>query len=430
MFGRRLIAVGLCGAAGLVIAACGGETNPATNVTSTSATLNAHASCQAGESGKWWFRWRPTGNPWRETPRNSYDCATDDAQDMSANLTGLTPATEYEYQVCAKPTNPFVAVCANADGHADNADRDPGEPTTHFTTLRGPPQPRSTFNPAASPPPATGGIVVRSDTAADPDAHHLWGVQYACANDSRVTNPQTGGDPGPTASGAPQGNSAYRRLTVYDGDNYSGERCELGYNEWDGGLATPSDQYGAFYNYFEGDRRTTYFSVRLPDNFPLNATKWQGVGQMKQAAPNCNTGAIPVLSFSAYNGVWRMDHTSIDNQSSDSELWETPAQKNVWTQIKVDALYSRDPSIGWVQYSIDSNGDGDFSDPGEVSPVFHTNTLMVNNNCTFSSDSYTLGPGGSIPSHLRVGLYHNPSIPCPAPSGCSVDIDNVQVVRP
>jgi hypothetical protein len=169
MFGRRLIAVGLCGAAGLVFAACGGETKPATNVTSTSATLNAHASCQAGESGKWWFRWRPTGNPWRETPRNSYDCATDDAQDVSADLTGLTPATEYEYQVCVKPTNPFVAVCANADGHADNADRDPGEPTTRFTTLSGPPQPRSTFNTAVSPPPATGGIVVRSDTTPPSD---------------------------------------------------------------------------------------------------------------------------------------------------------------------------------------------------------------------------------------------------------------------
>ena len=193
MFGRRLIAVGLCGAAGLVFAACGGETKPATNVTSTSATLNAHASCHAGESGKWWFRWRPTGNPWRETPRNSYDCATDDAQDVSADLTGLTPATEYEYQVCVKPTNPFVAVCANADGHADNADRDPGEPTTRFTTLSGPPQPRSTFNTAVSPPPATGGIVVRSDTTPPSDCQLTSnpGESFA-AFDSRLPSGQVG----------------------------------------------------------------------------------------------------------------------------------------------------------------------------------------------------------------------------------------------
>jgi hypothetical protein len=272
--------------------------------------------------------------------------------------------------------------------------------------------------------------LVRSDTGADPDAHHLWGARYACASDSRVTNPQTGGDPRPMADGTLQGNTAYRKLTVYDGDNYSGERCELAYNVWDNGLASSSNPVGTFWNYFEGDHLITYESVRLPDSFPLNTTNWQGVGQMKQAAPNCNRGAIPVLSFSAYNGVWRMDHTSVDNQSEDFALWTIPAQKNVWTQIRTEALYSDNPNIGWVQYSIDSNGDGDFSDPGEVSPVFHTNTLMVNNDCTFSSSSYTLGPGGSIPSELRVGLYHKASIPCPPPSGCSLDIDNVQVLEP
>jgi hypothetical protein len=262
------------------------------------------------------------------------------------------------------------------------------------------------------------------DTAADPDAHDLWGARYACADDSRVTNPQTGGDSNPTASGASQGNSAYRKLTVYDGDNYSGERCELGYNEWDGGLSTPSDQYGTFYNYFEGDRRTTYFSVRLPDNFPLNATDWQGVGQMKQAAPNNSTTGIPVLSFSAYNGVWSFWHTAIDAQY-DTELWETPARKNVWTRIRVDAYYSQHPNLGWVQYSVDSNGDGDFADPGEVSPVFHTNTLLREGPGTTDDG---LAQGDSIPSHLRLGLYHDPSIACPG--GCSVDIDNVEVAQP
>ena len=264
----------------------------------------------------------------------------------------------------------------------------------------------------------------RVDTAADPDAHDLWGARYACADDSRVTNPQTGGDLNPTASGAPQGNSAYRKLTVYDGDNYSGERCELAYNEWDGGLSTPSDQYGTFYNYFEGDRRTTYFSVRLPDNFPLNATKWQGVGQMKQAAPNDSTTAIPVLSFSAYNGVWSFWHTANDAQS-DTELWKTPARKNVWTRIRVDGYYSQYSNLGWVQYSVDSNGDGDFADPGEVSPVFHTNTLLRNGT---GSSNDELPAGDSIPSHLRLGLYHDPSIACPG--SCSVDIDNVEVAKP
>ena len=43
-----------------------------------------------------------------------------------------------------------------------------------------------------------------------------------------------------------------------------------------------------------------------------------------------------------------------------------------------------------------------------------------------------VGPatGAPIPSHLRAGIYHNPVIPCVAPSGCSVDVDNVQVMAP
>jgi hypothetical protein len=42
-----------------------------------------------------------------------------------------------------------------------------------------------------------------------------------------------------------------------------------------------------------------------------------------------------------------------------------------------------------------------------------------------------IAPGKSIPSHLRAGLYHDEGYSCPESSGgCSVDVDNVQVVRP
>jgi hypothetical protein len=75
---------------------------------------------------------------------------------------------------------------------------------------------------------------------------------------------------------------------------------------------------------------------------------------------------------------------------------------------------------------VDLNGDGDFSDPGELSRVFHTYTLKIQ----VPGPVTDIAPGHPIPSHLRAGLYHNSSIPCPAPAGCSVDIDNVQVLRP
>ena len=269
--------------------------------------------------------------------------------------------------------------------------------------------------------------LVRSDTAADPDAHHLWGARYACASDDRVSNPRTGGDPRPTAVGAPQGNTAYRRLTVFDGDDYSGERCELGYNTWNEGLASPTNPYGTFYNYFEGARRTTYFSVRLPDNFPLNASSWQGVGQMKQSGGSDGSAGTPLLSFSAYNGVWSFWHTYPSNLNQDFELWWVPARKNVWTRIAVDAYYSQFVDRGWVRYYVDANGDGDFADRRERSPVFHTNTLKREIPGTTADG---LAAGDTIPSHLRVGTYHDSSIPCPPPSGCSLDVDNVQVLEP
>ena len=36
-----------------------------------------------------------------------------------------------------------------------------------------------------------------------------------------------------------------------------------------------------------------------------------------------------------------------------------------------------------------------------------------------------------MPSHLRAGIYQNESYACPRSGvGCSVDVDNVQVLRP
>jgi hypothetical protein len=105
--------------------------------------------------------------------------------------------------------------------------------------------------------------------------------------------------------------------------------------------------------------------------------------------------------------------------------WRVTAQKNVWTRIAVDAYYSQYVEKGWVKYYVDANGDGDFSDPGERSPVFHTNTLKREIPGTTADG---LVAGDTIPSHLRLGIYHDSPIPCPSPTGCSVDIDNVQVV--
>ena len=57
-----------------------------------------------------------------------------------------------------------------------------------------------------------GTVLIASDTAANPNPDAFWGRNY-CANDSRVQQITSGGDPHPTATGAPQGNS---RLPPFD----------------------------------------------------------------------------------------------------------------------------------------------------------------------------------------------------------------------
>jgi hypothetical protein len=268
--------------------------------------------------------------------------------------------------------------------------------------------------------------VARSDTASEPDAHNLWGDPYSCSSDSRVGRQLAGGDSGPTATGSAQGNSAFRTTTVFDGDDSWGERCELARNDWRR-LATTDNRAGSFYVYHEGERRATYASVRLPGNFPLDARAWQNVIQLKQAGPSNGSGGTPILSVKAYDGKWVLFHTPQGSEGPDTPIWETPAQKGIWTRLAIDGLYSQDPGRGWVKLYVDSNGDGDFADSAEQSPVFQTNTLKRETKGTADDG---LAQGDSIPAHLRAGIYHDSQIACPAPSGCSVDLDNVEVVAP
>ena len=261
-----------------------------------------------------------------------------------------------------------------------------------------------------------GTVLIASDTAANPNPDAFWGRSY-CANDSRVQQITSGGDPHPTATGAPQGNSDFRRLTVFDGDNSFGERCELGWDSRNGPTA--------FYR--QGQRRITYISIRLPTGFPLGVDTWQAVMQMKQSGPSNNSSGTPILELDAYGGRWRLRQSLSRRDASDSrQLWSAPATTGVWTRFFFKARYSTHPKQGFIRMGVDLNGDGDFADSGELSPRFRTYTLKVET----APGGYGIKPGHPIPSHLRAGLYHDSSVPCPRPSGCSVDIDNVQVLRP
>jgi hypothetical protein len=280
----------------------------------------------------------------------------------------------------------------------------------------GAPQPSCTLEATSSSAPLPmvnpGCRLVASDTAAESDPLAFWS-SVQCVSPSRYAYETSGGDTHATATGLPQGNTALRKMTVQNGDEYSGSRCELGEND---------HRYSHTAFYHQGEHLATYFSERLPSNFPLSINTWQTVMQMKQAQPADGGGGAPILEMEARTNQWVV----VDNWN---ELWTFPAKLNTWTRFAWDVYYSQDPDEGWLQVSADLNGDGDFDDPGERSPVFHMATLKTEiEGPNGTRDG--LAPGDPIPSHLRAGIYHNPSIDCPGPEGCSVEVDDVQVLAP
>jgi hypothetical protein len=270
-------------------------------------------------------------------------------------------------------------------------------------------------SPAAAPAPCqlnlaalsvTGCKPLKSDTGAARDPTGLWG-SVDCANDSR----QRWIAPG------------YRRLTVIDGDNVFGERCELGRNGYSPGSGPPT-----FALYREGEHRITFLSIRLPAWYPLSNPAWQVVMQMKQTDPADNANGTPVLALHAEANQWRLFHaSSVDRSFETVQLWNAPAAPERWTRFAFDVVYSQNPSAGRVKVYADLNGDGDATDPGEQSPMLSTYTLKRESAPTTSPDDDPVAEGQAIPSHLRVGVYHNPAIACPAPRGCAIDVDDVAV---
>jgi len=241
----------------------------------------------------------------------------------------------------------------------------------------------------------------------------MWG-NVECATASREQWFASGGDQHPTATGEPQPDDAFRQLTVFDGDNYSGERCELGRNEHRNGEQGGT---GTFALYREGQRRITFASMRIPSSLPTSGPDWQTVLQMKQAQPAANGGGSPMLEV-------QLRDDSFILEAGAASFWSTPAVRGAWVRIALDVNYSADPGSGSAQMFIDANGDGDATDPDEQSPVFNGATLK--SEIAGGSPADGIAVDESILSHLRTGVYHNPSIPCP--TGCSLEIDNVQVV--
>jgi len=239
--------------------------------------------------------------------------------------------------------------------------------------------------------------LLRQDLATDPDPTSLWGGILAVSPTRQQWFPDEGPDGGP-----------FRRMTVLDGDLFHGdsERAELGDSDY-----TPDarGRLDTFFLYRPGTRRVTSFWMRLPPDFPIDTDRWQVVMQMKETDPATNTDGTPVIALQATDGKWQLKQSLSPGPSDDTRvLWTTPATVGIWTHIVVDATYSSDPSKGLFQIRIG----------GASSPVLHTYTLKNE----ISPPGPGLHSGDPIPSHLRLGIYHDPVLP-----GTSVDIARVQI---
>jgi hypothetical protein len=282
--------------------------------------------------------------------------------------------------------------------------------------------------------------LVASDTASSPsiDFWNHWNEALDCDLNNaspdlsgvRWPSPVKGGsdgDPHLTALGSPQPSpDSYRQITVMDGDDIDGERCELGFNWTETRDAGRGPGPGPTVFYYEGERRVTYMTLRLGKGVDPSGSGWRVVMQMKQTEPYDNQhGGGPMLDMEVRDGDWVLVHSWHD-------LWHTPARQYTWTRFAFDVTYSQDPSVGSVKVYADLNGDGDFEDAHEVSPTFHLPTLLAEEarvpGRTYSDEPSPWPVGKSIPDHLRAGIYENPDYHCP--TGCTVDIDNVQVVEP
>lgn len=137
---KRLLAL-FCALLVIAIAGCSGQTDPATNVTAGAATLNAHISCNQGESGKVWWRYRKItvdkiAQTWFDTVHIPFTCPAGGILGVPVTypLQGLQPKTQYQFEYCSDLGGDY-GFCVNANGQAGPvATGGPPDPIDSFTT--------------------------------------------------------------------------------------------------------------------------------------------------------------------------------------------------------------------------------------------------------------------------------------------------------
>src|SRR4051812_37056436 len=122
------------------------------------------------------------------------------------------------------------------------------------------------------------------------DAEHSLDQDWAstsCASDNRVKQ---------VSSPSAQGRRAYD-VSLKDGDNSFGERCEIGMgNYWRPGFPL----------FHEGDERWISFQVYIPDEYPIDTKDWNVFFQIHQEGD----GGCPPLALHIERGQYKLFKTT------------------------------------------------------------------------------------------------------------------------
>ena len=203
-------------------------------------------------------------------------------------------------------------------------------------------------------------------------------------------------------SGGPSG-GRFRRMTALDGDLNHGdsERAELG-NSND--QLNSSGKLKTFFLYREGERRVTSYWMRLPTDFPINDMEhWAGrrhADEAVRAGNECGRRYAGDLTAG--------DRGQLDSRSS-------PAPRACRRRPATSGRRPRRSAPGTATssstppYSSLTPRRGSFRSRSAGSRARWTALLQHEEGTQPGRPG--LKVGDSIPSHLRLGIYHDPVMP-------------------
>jgi hypothetical protein len=94
------------------LAGCHASTEPATDITQSTAKLNAHGTANSGEAQSYFELW-PTGAPSRQLPTGpGFRWPAGVSGPFSTKAEGLYPSTSYSFRVCGRDLDDSEFLCA------------------------------------------------------------------------------------------------------------------------------------------------------------------------------------------------------------------------------------------------------------------------------------------------------------------------------